>query len=151
MEEVSEPVVMKDLMRDQYGNYVMQHILLYGPGHLKGAMRTLIQRNLVVLSCHKFASNVVEKCFTASQNYWDSCQQMIAFVLEPKGTEPAPIFQLVSDRFANYVVQRMIDVATTEQKHQIVTLLQSQIPQLKRLPFGRHIAAKLTTLQSSLV
>ena len=54
--------VCGDLICDQYGNYVIQHVLSAGrPGDVSAIMRT-ISGDMLRLSCHKFASNVVERC-----------------------------------------------------------------------------------------
>lgn len=50
------------LIQDQYGNYVIQHILERGKPADKAAIISKIRGQLLQLSKHKFASNVVEKC-----------------------------------------------------------------------------------------
>lgn len=50
------------LIQDQYGNYVIQHILERGKPADKAAIISKIRGQLLPLSKHKFASNVVEKC-----------------------------------------------------------------------------------------
>ena len=53
-----------ELVQDQYGNYVIQHIIERGHASDRGAIIDKIRGNLLTLSKHKFASNVVEKCIT---------------------------------------------------------------------------------------
>jgi len=50
------------LIQDQYGNYVIQHILERGKPADKAQIIDKIRGNVLQLSKHKFASNVVEKC-----------------------------------------------------------------------------------------
>lgn len=50
------------LVQDQYGNYVIQHILERGRPSDKGFVIDKIRGHVLQLSKHKFASNVVEKC-----------------------------------------------------------------------------------------
>jgi pumilio RNA-binding family len=50
------------LLDDQYGNYVIQHVLQYGRDEDRNSILSIIQENgLLGLSRQKFASNVVEK------------------------------------------------------------------------------------------
>lgn len=50
------------LSQDQYGNYVIQHVLEHGrPGERLRCVHAMVPE-IVALSMHKFASNVVEKC-----------------------------------------------------------------------------------------
>ena len=52
------------LAQDQYGNYVVQHVLQHGgEGERKTILQTLAGQ-IVLLTQHKFASNVIEKCLT---------------------------------------------------------------------------------------
>ena len=52
----------KTLMDDQYGNYVIQHVLQYGRDVDRDSLLSIIVENdLLKLSRQKFASNVVEK------------------------------------------------------------------------------------------
>lgn len=50
------------LVQDQYGNYVIQHILERGRPSDKSMVVSKIRGQVLQLSKHKFASNVVEKC-----------------------------------------------------------------------------------------
>lgn len=51
-----------DLLDDQYGNYVIQHVLQFGRDSDRDSILDLVVRGgLLILSRQKFASNVVEK------------------------------------------------------------------------------------------
>ena len=54
------------LIADQYGNYVIQHILEHGANPDRQRVLTSVKGRIVQLSQHKFASNVIEKCVTSS-------------------------------------------------------------------------------------
>jgi pumilio RNA-binding family len=52
----------KILLDDQYGNYVIQHVLQYGRNlDRDSVLRIVVESGLLSLSKQKFASNVVEK------------------------------------------------------------------------------------------
>jgi len=50
------------LSQDQYGNYVIQHILDKGKPKDKNFVINQAKGNILQMSLHKFASNVIEKC-----------------------------------------------------------------------------------------
>jgi pumilio RNA-binding family len=52
----------QSLVQDQYGNYVIQHVLERGKPQDRSAVVMKIKGQVLQLSKHKFASNVIEKC-----------------------------------------------------------------------------------------
>ena len=50
------------LAQDQYGNYVIQHVLERGTAAERLQIVNNLAPRIVAMSMHKFASNVVEKC-----------------------------------------------------------------------------------------
>lgn len=50
------------LARDQFGNYVIQHVVQYGTPEQRSVVIGRLAPSVVSLAQHKFASNVVEKC-----------------------------------------------------------------------------------------
>jgi pumilio RNA-binding family len=58
-----------ELSQCQYGNYVMQHIVTHSKEY-KHAIEEIFLNNFIVLSCNKYASNVIEKVIKlSSQDY----------------------------------------------------------------------------------
>ena len=50
---------------------------------------------------------------------------------------------LVQDPFGNYVIQKIIDSATPEEKRWVCNVVRSQADVLETLSFGKHILEKL--------
>ena len=50
------------LVQDQYGNYVIQHVIERGNAQDRAEIVSKVKGNVLNYSKHKFASNVVEKC-----------------------------------------------------------------------------------------
>ena len=50
---------------------------------------------------------------------------------------------LVQDPFGNYVIQKIIDSATPEEKRWVCNVVRSQADVLESLSFGKHILDKL--------
>ncbi len=70
------------LVQDQYGNYVIQHILERGRPVDKTFVIEKIRGHVLQLSKHKFASNVVEKCVDFGSKR--DRQLLIEEVLQPR-------------------------------------------------------------------
>lgn len=68
MRKMQEPILnellssTQSLVQDQYGNYVIQHVLEHGRSQDKSVIITKMKGQIIVMSQHKFASNVIEKC-----------------------------------------------------------------------------------------
>ena len=54
--------VSMNLIQDQYGNYVIQHVIERGKPQDRALVVGKVKGNILNFSKHKFASNVVEKC-----------------------------------------------------------------------------------------
>lgn len=50
---------------------------------------------------------------------------------------------MMKDQYANYVVQKMIDVAEPTQRKHLMMLIRPQINSLKKYTYGKHIIAKI--------
>ncbi len=73
------------LVQDQYGNYVIQHILEHGRRRDKSAIVNKMRGQILQLSQHKFASNVVEKCVE-----YGTPQERLLMLEEILGGSPKP-------------------------------------------------------------
>ena len=60
MDEILQSVCT--LAQDQYGNYVIQHVLEHGKPHECATVIKKLAGQIVQMSQQKFASNVIEKC-----------------------------------------------------------------------------------------
>eukprot|EP00466_Bigelowiella_natans_P013025 jgi/Bigna1/133099/aug1.20_g7807 len=105
------------LAKNQYGNYVIQHVLIHGSARHRAAVIKSFQGILLPLSKHKFASNVIEKCVTHATR--QERQMLIEEILgtDSRNALNPPLMGMVRDQFANYVVQRLIDVMDPEQRY----------------------------------
>jgi len=93
------------LLTDMYGNYVIQHVLEKGPPEDRSRIIRSVTPQLLTLSRHKNASNVVEKCilFGTRQE-----QQAIRDQLMTGGDDTnSPLFQLMKDQYGNYVIRKL--------------------------------------------
>ena len=126
----------KVLLDDQYGNYVIQHVLQYGRHRdRESIMHIVIANGLLPLSKQKFASNVVEKLLkygTPSQRN-SLVREMLVVVDDPNTGGSSVVLLMVRDAYANYVVQTTLDVvAEGEEKRLLLEELNAHSTQLVR-------------------
>ena len=91
---------------------------------------------------HKFASNVVEKC---GQNATRAERAvLIEEVCTANSDSPtSPLYIMMKEKNANYVVQKMIDVVETSQQKILMRKIRNHISILRKYTYGKHILAKL--------
>ncbi|KAL3850650.1 hypothetical protein ACJIZ3_012532 [Penstemon smallii] len=141
MEEILGSVSM--LAQDQYGNYVVQHVLEHGKPHERTTIIQELAGKIVQMSQQKFASNVVEKCLT----FGDPTQRGM-LVSEMLGTtdENEPLQAMMKDQFANYVVQKVLETCSDQQRELIMSRIKVHLNALKKYTYGKHIVARVEKL-----
>uniref|UniRef100_A0A8C5BDT1 Pumilio homolog 1 n=1 Tax=Gadus morhua TaxID=8049 RepID=A0A8C5BDT1_GADMO len=131
----------EQLVQDQYGNYVIQHVLEHGRAEDKSKIVAEIRGNVLGLSQHKFASNVVEKCVTHASRA-ERAVLIDEVCILTEGPHSA-LYTMMKDQYANYVVQKMIDVAEPTQRKIVMHKIRPHISTLRKYTYGKHILAKL--------
>ncbi|XP_054272082.1 pumilio homolog 2 isoform X4 [Macrosteles quadrilineatus] len=126
------------LIQDQYGNYVIQHVLEHGKPEDKSLLIGAVRGKVLALSQHKFASNVVEKCVT------HATRAERAFLIEEVcGFNDNALHVMMKDQYANYVVQKMLDVCEASQRKVLMHKIRPHFASLRKYTYGKHIIAKL--------
>lgn len=67
--------------------------------------------------------------------------QLSLFFVSSVTTSPLNI--MMKDQYANYVVQRMIDLAEPSQRKMLMQRIRPHLAQLRKYTYGKHIIAKL--------
>ncbi|KAJ0626497.1 putative armadillo-like helical, nucleic acid binding NABP, pumilio domain-containing protein [Helianthus annuus] len=131
------------LAQDQYGNYVVQHVLEHGKPNERSIIIHELAGKIVQMSQQKFASNVVEKCLT----FGDVSERQL-LVNEMLGTtdENEPLQAMMKDQFANYVVQKVLETCTDQEREHILTRIKIHLNALKKYTYGKHIVARVEKL-----
>jgi hypothetical protein len=125
-----------DLVQDQFGNYVVQHVLATKAGFAPRIIRGLLG-HIPELSVQKFSSNVIEKCLQVSVSASPDLYSAII-----KEITDADLLTLLQDRYANFVIQTALDVADDSQHAKLVKLILPYIHQIKT-PYVMHIQKKI--------
>ncbi|TVU49601.1 hypothetical protein EJB05_00918, partial [Eragrostis curvula] len=131
------------LAKDQYGNYVVQHLLQHGARPLRSAIIKTFAGRVVGMSRGKCSSNVIEKCLIHG-DYEE--KQLIINEVFSSGGEPDALTVMVGDPFANYVVQKVMETCDDWQRQMILRRLKTYLGELSSNAYGRHIVAPLMKL-----
>lgn len=141
VDEILESVC--SLAQDQYGNYVTQHVLERGKPRERSQIISKLSGHIVQLSQHKFASNVVEKCL----EYGDSASlEIIIGEIIGRGDGNDNLLTMVKDQYANYVIQKIIQTCTGDQREMLLCRIRIHLNSLKKYTYGKHIVARFEQL-----
>jgi pumilio RNA-binding family len=144
------------LMQHQYGNYVIQWVLQRGQPNDRAQVIAKIRGNVLTLSRHKFASNVIEEVIRTSSAA--DLDALVDEILTPKQvpsagadaeaaqqtTKIAPAVLMMKDQFANYVLQRFLEKADGAQRARLVEAVQPSLLSARRLSSAhqtKHLVA----------
>lgn len=140
-----------ELATDQYGNYVVQHVMEHSsrPGDRQMIM-SIVRKNVLSLSCHKYASNVIEKALACATVEERGALVNAIIGESPDSTHgPPPLHTMMRDRFGNYIVQRVIALAQGPYREALMWKLHEQMPALKKSnTYGKHIISALERAQT---
>jgi len=130
------------LVKDQYGNYVVQHVLEHGREKHKSAIIKSLKGNILQLSYNKYASNVIEKCFQyGNKKERNDIIDEIIGKGSNKDIVQSPLFEMMKDKFANYVIQKMIEMSDENQRRIIFEVMKPHTQLIRKLAYGKHIIA----------
>lgn len=96
------------MIADQYGNYVVQHVVQKGDRADKARVFRLVIVGLEGFSKHKFASNVVEKCIEHSDDAWRREVVNVLTAADQRRCEgDTTLVSMIKDNFGNYVIRKL--------------------------------------------
>jgi len=127
------------LSEDKYGNYVIQHILLFGDYKYKYKIVDIVKSNLQSLCTQKYSSNVVQ--LTLKQVSEDHKNQLISSILNNKNREL--LIDLMKNMYGNYVIQTALEMANDNQRSKLIKFASENKEMLKRVRYGKHILNKI--------
>lgn len=94
------------MIADQYGNYVVQHVVQKGSPADKGRVFGLVILGLEGYSKHKYASNVVEKCIEYSDDGWRrEVVNTLTTTDHLRSEGDTTLVSMIKDNFGNYVIR----------------------------------------------
>lgn len=137
------------LARDPHGNYVVQSIL--ENGHVGEVHRVIdaVSNDVLWFALDKVASNVVEKCLEAAtvsrhaEFLHDARSRLFGAILGIPGDPNAPLSRMMTDKFGNFIVQRLIKCSRGADREELRRRLTAAEPHLQTAQTGRHIIAAM--------
>jgi len=126
------------LIVDQFGNYVIQSILLMRIKKYGNKLAEQISQNVVYYAKHKYSSNVVEKCF-------DYCDGIYLNNLMMNVQKKENLRELILDEHGNYVVQKVLRLSDPKTRKDMLKMIISLFDKLKAYSFGERVINKLYT------
>jgi hypothetical protein len=125
-----------ELVQDAFGNYVVQYVIDLNEAKANARLALIFVKSMKMLATQKFSSNVIEKCL--QQNSPEIQKIMIHEI-----SQPGNIIRMISDQYANYVVQRALALAEPAMLAKMLKEIKSRADELKKTQFGKRIIAKL--------
>jgi hypothetical protein len=120
---------------------VIQHVLERGRPIDKTMIIAKVRGQVLQMSKHKFASNVVEKCVAHGSR--ESRSILIEEVIQVKADGTCALVVMMKDQFANYVIQKMLDVVDGEQRGVLISRIKPHLASLKKYTYGKHLITKV--------
>ena len=109
-----------------------------------------IRPNLVQMSKHKYASNVIEKCvhYTTTQDRTSILNEICT--IREDGIITLSL--MMKDPFANYVIQRLLDTCVGEERTLLLEKIRPHLGALRKFTYGKHlINSKLNKRKGDLI
>lgn len=136
---------IEDLSMHEYGNYVIQHLVVGGPEDARQAVYAHVIPLAASLGRHKYASNLMEKCLDCGTE--EQRAAIVANLLEGGGPGAGgAVHSLARDQYGNYVLQKALEVASAEDKEALLAALRPHVDNLRKSTFGKHIAATVNKM-----
>ena len=132
------------LIIDQFGNYVIQSILLMNNRDCGNAIAMRITDNVCYYAKHKYSSNVVEKCF-------DYCDGIVKQKLLYTLMRPEAISDLILDEHGNYVIQKVISLVDPASRKMMLSQIIPLFGKLKMVSYGERVINRLLMSYPELV
>lgn len=135
------------LVQDPFGNYVVQYILDLNEPIFTEPLVHMFQGRVGLLARQKFSSNVIEKCLRCAS---EQAKDMLIEEL----LNPSEMLKILSDSFANYVVQTALEYSNPQMTARLIEAIRPHLAAIRSTPYGRRIQAKISqseTRNNSLV
>lgn len=124
-----------DLSLHKFGNYIVQDIIVRVSENIKDVMIKKLWDSIGILSCDKYASNVVEKCLRNASG--KRSRKLFRKMMNGEVADGV-IVNMIEDKFGNYVIQTLYTCLSAEDAvkfHERIT----SICDLNKSNYGKHI------------
>lgn len=130
----------RELVKDPFGNYIIQHLVLLPerPNSYVPRIVEQLQGQMLDMCMEKFSSNVLEKCLQSASEI--DRNKIINELLNGSDQCPASeaVRRIVFQQFGNYVFQQALEVAKDPQFSLLVEHSKPHIQKLASLPVEKQ-------------
>ncbi|RCH90969.1 Pumilio 1, partial [Rhizopus azygosporus] len=106
------------------------------------------------LATHPYGCRVIQRMFehcTEEQTCFEhgtevDKQSFIDEITESSPDGLCPLVIMMKDQYANYVVQRMLDVVNDKQRKVLIEKIRPHLSSLKKYTYGKHLIQKVERL-----
>jgi hypothetical protein len=110
---------IQELTFDASGNYVAQALIMHGKTSYKKRVISVYKKDLLKFSTQKYSSNVMEACFKYCSNA--QRRELVKELLKSTKSGSNSLEKMFKDRFANYVIQKMLEKMDKTDRDTIIT------------------------------
>jgi hypothetical protein len=117
------------LLKDKFGNYIVQHVLGLNDPDLHETKAQLIAKlipEFSVLAKHKFGSNIMEKCLKVGGAARTAVMVQLMSTTETSGA-CGILEQLICHPYGNYVVQRAVQLGSIDELQVLSLRIESAV------------------------
>ncbi|CAB1107770.1 unnamed protein product [Ectocarpus sp. CCAP 1310/34] len=138
------------LMQDPYGNYVVQYVLgICSHDEAVALVNVPLgkvgnEKMVAMLSMQKFSSNVIEKCM-------DRASEEIIVKYVHELADPAAMRPLLQDQYANYVIQKTLQLAPRDAALTLVESIREHLVLMRNSSGGRRMLTRISKRFPSIV
>ena len=126
---------IEKLINDENANFAIQKIIKLNKNVYNNKIYNYLQDKIVKLSMQKFSSNVIETFIMNIPSFKD---KIIGKIIESNS-----IINLLSDKFGNYIIQKSLSNANSDDFNNIIKIIKSNIKLIKQSSHGKKIYEKL--------
>jgi hypothetical protein len=132
-----------ELCKNVYGNYVAQKLVHYGSAEMRTKVVDALLDETVDLACCKSGSNILEKLLSKC-----SPEEKVR-IMEPLIATPEVLKRVVSDKYGNYVIQRLCVCLPDKSRDQFRKVLNAHFEQLNNAVLNEYEAYVLQQLSQN--
>jgi len=135
------PRILLLLCMDEFGNYVIQHIVEHFKEKHSMAVMKVLDSRILEMAKNKFCSNVLEVLYKKGGR---EVQDRLIKLVDLNFLQ-----ECLNDRFANYLVQTMLTEGDPRNRKKILNLLLT-IPYLQKLTYGKFVTYRLSKMKRTM-
>lgn len=133
---------VNEMTMDQNGNYVIQSIIKSGLKRHKQEVVNSFRKDLFSLVSNKYASNVIEKSITFGNN--QQRKDITNEFLKPGDDGSCPLQSLMTNKFANFVIQVLVREVKLPELERIQESIQALQAREKKINgYGKHVIKRV--------